>query len=100
MTKEGDKDKVRIIEMSLVLDAEGRVRITQDLMDALNVQPGDLLAFQIDREKDMVTVKGMKKPPYFHSDIQVSVPTMTPRPAPGTSSPEVTQMNLFETGQA
>lgn len=89
-----EKGEMRIIEMHMVLDEEGRVKIPQNLLDALGIKPGDMLSFYFG--DNGVTVKGEKKPPYFHTE--------TIAPARGsqrhalshpTNSTQVNQLSLF-----
>src|SRR2546428_12319583 len=102
MAKEGDPEKLRIIQMHLVLDEQGKVRVPSDLMEALGIKPGDMLSFYFDKETDAVMVKGEKKPPYFHAEEQLAprIPQRAPTsasPLLSAPTPEVTQMKLFET---
>lgn len=92
------KGEVRIIEMHLTLDPEGKVHIPPQLMDALGIGPGDMLSFHFDDAG--VHVKGGKKPPYVHA--YTTPPARgshrstgeQPRAEP-VSSGDFTQMNLF-----
>jgi hypothetical protein len=93
-----EKGETRIIELHMVLDEEGRVKIPQKLLEALGIQPGDMLSFYFGESG--VTVKGGKKPPYFHADT-IPPARGSQRPAlPQTANPtQVTQMSLFGESQ-
>jgi hypothetical protein len=91
-----EKGEMRIIEMPMVLDDQGKVRVPQDLMDALSIAPGDMLSFYFGDEG--VTVEGGKKPPYFHADTiapargylkQRDENTSTAKPVPVLPTTEV-----------
>ena len=122
MTEEQEKVTGWTIDMHLVVDNEGKVKVTQDPLDALRVKQGDILSFHIDTTTDMVTVTGNKKPPDFHPEIQVQINPITSgtptqlSPVPGeratlqtpvipispTSVPrlgKVIQQTLFDAGQ-
>jgi hypothetical protein len=107
MTEEQEKVTGWTIDMHLVVDNEGKVKVTQDLLDALRVKQGDILSFHIDTTTDMVTVTGNKKPPDFHSEIHVKITPITRgMPTQLSTSPTiprpgevVTQQTLFDTGQ-
>ena len=84
--------------MHLTLDAEGKMHIPPQLIEALGIAPGDFLSFYFDDAG--IHVKGEKKPS--------SIPTHPLPPArgshrqaaenqPTTPAPtnDVTQMNLF-----
>jgi len=77
MTEEQEKVTGWTIDMHLVVDNEGKVKVTQDLLDALKVKQGDMLSFHIDTTTDIVTVTGNKKPPDFHPEIQVKITPIT-----------------------
>ena len=121
MEKETGKVIGWTIDMHVAIDQQGKVKITQDLLDAFNIRPGDMLSFHVDTTKDVVMVTGSRKPPDFHPEIQVQVtPTTSDTPTklspvpteqvitqqpvmtnPQTSIPqsgEVTQATLFDTG--
>ena len=107
MTEEQEKVIGWTIDMHLVIDEQGKVKVTQDLLDAFRVRRGDMLSFHFDTTQDIVTVTGNKKPPDFHSEIQVKMtPITTGKPTQLSVSPTiprlgevVTQPPLFDPGQ-
>ena len=122
MTEEQEKVIGWTIDMHLVIDEQGKVKVTQDLLDAFRVRRGDMLSFHFDTTQDIVTVTGSRKPPHFHDEEHVQIipitrgtPTdlslvpgerATPQtpviPNSPTSVPrsrEVTQPALFDAGQ-
>jgi hypothetical protein len=64
-----EKDQLRIIELQLVLDAEGRVKVPPQLLRQLGVGPGDLLTFSFD-EQGRAAVTGRKKPPERKTSLE------------------------------
>lgn len=93
-----EKGEMRIIELHMVLDEEGRVKIPQNLLEALGIKPGDMLSFYFD--DNGVTVKGGKKPPYFHADtIAPARGSQRPVLPQSTDATQATQMSLFGEGQ-
>src|SRR5437870_4283922 len=77
---ENEPTGLRIVELHLVPDANGWVRLPPDLLQALEIQPGDMLSFYADESG--FRVKGSKKPPYFHASTETppSSPPVTPTP--------------------
>lgn len=70
------KGEMRLIEMHMMLDANGKIQVSPQLMEALGIQPGDMLSFYFD--DNGVHVKGGKKPPYVHTSPSTQ---QTPRAA-------------------
>jgi pentose-5-phosphate-3-epimerase len=107
MTEEQEKVTGYTIDMHLVIDEQGKVKITQDLLDAFRVRPGDMLSFHFDTTQDLVSVTGRRKPPNFHEVVQVHITPITRGSPPQLSvSPTiprlgevVTQQTLFDTGK-
>ena len=107
MSEEQEKVTGWTIDMHLVVDNEGKVKVTQDLLDALRVKQGDMLSFHFDTTTNIVTVTGNKKPPDVHSEIQVKItPITSSMPTQLSVSPTlprlgevVTQPPLFDAGQ-
>ena len=107
MTEEQEKVVGWTIDMHLVIDNEGKVKVTQDLLDAFRVRRGDMLSFHFDTTQDIVTVTGSRTPPNFHSELQVKITPITRGMSTQLSvSPTiprrgevVTQPALFDTGQ-
>ena len=95
---------LRIVELHLIPDANGWVRLPPDLLQALGIQPGDMVSFYADESG--FRVKGSKKPPYVHASTEKppSSPTplqteAAPSPALSTPSADPTQMKLFDVPQ-
>src|SRR5438067_12933125 len=77
MTEEHEKVTGWIIDMHLVIDEQGKVKVTQDLLDAFKVRRGDMLSFHFDTTQDIVMVRGSKKPPNFHDGERVKITPIT-----------------------
>src|SRR5207249_7456505 len=77
MTEEQEKVTGWTIDMHLVIDEQGKVKVTQDLLDAFRVRRGDMLSFHFDTTQDIVTVTGSRTPPNFHSELQVKITPIT-----------------------
>jgi bifunctional DNA-binding transcriptional regulator/antitoxin component of YhaV-PrlF toxin-antitoxin module len=89
-----EKGEMRIIELHMVLDENGKVKIPQNLLDALGIKPGDMLSFYFD--DNGVTVKGEKKPTYFHADtIAPARGSLRQTLSQSTDHTSITQMSLF-----
>ena len=92
-TMELEKGEMRIIELHMVLDENGKVKIPQNLLDALGIKPGDMLSFYFG--DNGVTVKGEKKPPYFHADTIAPARGSQRHTLSPSTATQVTQMSLF-----
>jgi len=77
MTEEQEKVIGWTTDMHLVIDEQGKVKVTQDLLDAFRVRRGDMLSFHFDTTQDIVTVTGSRKPPHFHDEEHVQIIPIT-----------------------
>ncbi len=105
MEKEPEKRGIQSIDWHLVIDQQGKVKVTQDLLTAFNIRPGDMLTFHFDTSQENATVTGSRTPPDFHPEIQVNVTLAQQSPNIETQtqslqSQTVTQPALFDAGQS
>jgi hypothetical protein len=94
-----EKDRMRILEMHMVLDENGKVRVPPELMEALDIGPGDMLSFHFDESG--VHVKGGRRPAYFHAATESppSTPSIPPKQETtkrGTLPPPIVSLDVTQ----
>ncbi|HTD20306.1 MAG TPA: hypothetical protein VK667_12335, partial [Ktedonobacteraceae bacterium] len=73
---------MRIIELPVIPDENGWVKLPEILLQAIGVAPGDMLLFIAD--ENGFRVKATKKPPYFHASTEQPPATLQ---APAQETP-------------
>jgi len=83
-----ETDEMRIIELPVIPDENGWVKLPEILLKAIGVTPGNMLLFIADENGFRVTAT--KKPPYFHASTE-QPPSTLQAPVPETHTEPPTQ---------